>query len=322
MCWEHADKTPGFFGLITEVLLRKQQKPSTIIHQRGGLQGRVITSNWHTHTHPCPKRNCYTRTASIYTRHIGTSWVWACTIIMVNIESLALPAMLWLLHCDLKLLGGAVPGAAEEQSGDVLMASWGDLLLNIPSCGFQRHRFASLVLLSTCFCRSFTEPWPQPAAGTSGMVDALAPPWEGGRSRAGSTGLAGRGTKWMRSNQILMNMLEAGMVHSIMVPCSPDVFSAFAAFQSQRRWVNIVADACSCCSGFDPGRQRISTGVAGGFGLKSHESGVNKLSGMGCRAACLATWWSRGPSATRLPGHVPQKWSRNLNHLSQELQIF
>lgn len=90
----------------------------------------------------------------------------------------------------------------------------------------------------------------------------------------------------MRSNQILMNMLEAGMVHSIMVPCSPDVFSAFAAFQPQRRWVNIVADACSCCSGFDPGRQRISTEVAGGFGLKS---GVNKLSGMGCRAACLAT---------------------------------
>jgi hypothetical protein len=34
----------------------------------------------------------------------------------------------------------------------------------------------------------------------------------------------------MRSNQILMNMLEAGMVHSIMVPCSLDVFSAFAAF--------------------------------------------------------------------------------------------
>ena len=48
--------------------------------------------------------------------------------------------------------------------------------------------------------------------------------------------------------------------------------------------MNIVADACSCCSGFDPGRQRISTGVAGGL-----KSGVNKLSGMGCRAACLAT---------------------------------
>jgi hypothetical protein len=43
----------------------------------------------------------------------------------VNTESLALPAMLWLLHCDLKLSGGAVPGAAEEQSGDVLMASDG-----------------------------------------------------------------------------------------------------------------------------------------------------------------------------------------------------
>lgn len=126
MCWEHADKTPGFLGLITEVLLRKQQKPSTIVHQRGRLQGRVITSNWHTHTHTHAQNGIVIHGhASIYTRHIGTSWVWACTIIMVNTESLALPAMLWLLHCDLKLSGGAVPGAAEEQSGDVLMASDG-----------------------------------------------------------------------------------------------------------------------------------------------------------------------------------------------------